>query len=597
MASLLTALALGQFLSSSVFAGSPVYPDLVPMSTARISVDHDTGKGHYYLRFDSTTANLGGPLEIVVPSLANRQIYQKIYDAKMGGKVVLTPKIGADIIFHPTHNHFHFSEFNDFSLVKRDSKGVYRETSKVGTKSSFCILDLMRVASGGPSYRTYGACGATKQGLSPGWADIYDASLPGQYIDLGSAMLPDGMYGIRSTADPSNKLFESNDNNNTLVSYFSVVGGRLILSGGQPPLCSAAGGTGSVAGPAVMAGQNVSVTCSGQKPGESVQFFWGSANTTPKKTILANANGVASTTITVPVTDLGVHYIIGRGMTTGIQSAAVVNVIPSMSISPTSVKVGGNTQVTLRGFSPGETVDIGYFKTSTQRVIIGNGIIAPNGGGLVDVNVPASVYGKHNVDAVGRSSGQKAIASVRVRASVSLNVLTVEAGDDAGLVLRGFAAGEIVSLSVTSPATNLGQIVTSYSGSSRTSTDRVVIPPSFGAGTYEISATGASSGAIAVGSFTVSAVSPGSEPSPTPTSSPTETATSPPAESPTATIEPTGTATDEPSATETATSEPTATETQAPGPTATVTATESPPTATDVPTETATPSPTAPSPP
>jgi hypothetical protein len=595
IALLLTALALGQFLSSAVYAGAPLYPDLVPIQTSRILIGRDGG--NYILRFDSTTANFGGPLEIVVPSLANRQIYQKVYDAKIGGKVVLNTKIGADILYHPTHNHFHFQEFNDFSLVKRDSKGIYRETSRVGDKSSFCILDLMRVASGGPSNRTYGACGATRQGLSSGWADIYDASLPGQYINLGSSMLSDGMYGIRTTADPSNKLIESNDNNNTLVSYFSISGGRLIVSGTQPPLCAANGAAGSVAGPKVVVGQSVSVTCTGQKPGESVQFFWGSTNTDPKMTAVANQNGVATANITIPVTDLGVHYILARGQVSAVQSAALVNVIPSMALSPTSVKIDAGTTVTLRGFSPGETVDIGFYKTSGQRSVIGSTVISSNGSGSATVVIPASVYGRHDIDAVGISSHQSARTYLRVRPSIALNVSEPQPGDDAGLLLRGFAAGEIVKITIVNPDTNLGQVVTSYSGSSRSSTDRVIIPEGLGPGNYTLKGVGQTSGATATGPLMISAAQTGSDPTDTPSATATASATGTVTGEATSTIEATATTPQE-TVTETATSEPTVTETA----TAVPTATESPtdvPTATEPPTEvaTATPTETATSPP
>lgn len=586
IAAMLAFLALGQFITSSVYAGAPVYPDLVPIQTSRIFVDKEGSD--YYLRFDSTTANYGGPLEIVVPSLANKQIYQKIYDAKMGGKVVINTKIGADILYHPTHNHFHFQEFNDFSLVKRDSKGIYRETSYLGDKSSFCILDLMRVASGGPSYRTYGACGATKQGLSPGWADIYDASLPGQYIKLGKSMLPDGQYGIRTTADPSNKLFESNDNNNTMVSYFSVVGGRIMVSGTQPALCAATGGIGSVSGPKVVVGQNVSVTCSGQTPGETVQFFWGSTNTTAKKTTTANANGLASTTLQIPVTDLGVHYILARGSSSAIQSAAVVNVIPSMALSPTSVKVDGSTTVSLYGYSPGEVVDIGYYKTPGQRVVIGSSApIASNGSGSATVVIPASTYDRHDIDGVGRDSQQSARTYLRIRASVGINISSANPGDTVGLVLRGFGAGEAVTVSIVSPATSLGQFTTSYSGSSRSSTDRITIPSGLSPGNYTLNAVGQSTGATASGPLKVSSSGSGSEPTSTETATASATATE--TVELTATPEPTATEspTEVPTATETATSEPTATETATEIPTATESPTEIP-TATVTPTETAT---------
>jgi hypothetical protein len=50
------------------------------------------------------------------------------------------------------------------------------------------------------------------QGLSPGWVDIYEWYLPGQYLDVSG--VPNGDYVLETTADPDNKLVESNENNN-----------------------------------------------------------------------------------------------------------------------------------------------------------------------------------------------------------------------------------------------------------------------------------------------------------------------------------------------------------------------------------------------
>ena len=52
-----------------------------------------------------------------------------------------------------------------------------------------------------------------KQGISVGWADVYDKGLDGQTIDITG--VPTGKYWLSVTADPLNRLVESNENNNT----------------------------------------------------------------------------------------------------------------------------------------------------------------------------------------------------------------------------------------------------------------------------------------------------------------------------------------------------------------------------------------------
>ena len=606
VACLVVFLALGQLVTSALAANAPVYPDLVPLKSANFRLEK-TSSGHYLLRFDSTTANFGGPLEIAVPSLTNKQIYQNIYDATKNGKIVIHTKIGADLIFHPTHNHFHFQDFGSYTLVKRDTNGIYRDTSKVGQKTSFCILDLIRVAGTGNPWRNYSECGATKQGLSSGWADIYDASLADQWIDLGSTMLSDGMYGIRTTADPDNKLFESNDANNTVYTYFSIQNGRLVTGGVQPALCTAVTGAQSAAGPPATVGQNVTVQCSNLKPNETVSLYWGSANTAVRGTGVASAEGTLSTHFVIPTAALGVHYILVRGSSTGNQTAAIVNVVPSMAITPSTVKVDRSTTLSLYGFSPGELVEIGYYKTSTLRAVLGNATMSDNGTGVASVAIPASVYGKHTIDALGLSSQQRAQTYLRISPTLSFTKSSVQPGDDNGVVLRGFAAGETVTLQLQAPARTIGQIVVSSSGSSRSSTDRIIVTSTLDVGTYGVTATGGTSLAVASGSLVVVANSAGDEPSATPTQTDagTATATETPADTtPVATETATMVGTASATATEVVTDVPTETATWAPSETATDTATASPTVtetstvpATDIPSETPSPTETANAPP
>ena len=455
IAVLLSLLALGEFIASASAANPPVYPDLVPLPAANLHFERSPD-GHYLLRFDSTTANYGGPLEITVKSTQDKTIYQNLYDANFGGKIVARVLVGANLIYHPTHNHFHFQGFGEYQLLKRDKAGVYRETSRTGNKTSFCILDLMRVKSGGPPSRYYGGCGATMQGLSSGWADIYIASLSGQWIDVGSAVLPDGAYAIRTTSDPLDKLLEQRDFNNVDITYFTVANGRVNGIDTSPPLCSVQTIYSSQAGPATQVGSTVELNCSGFSAGEAVNLYWGSLNTTAKATVTASASGTIATPFVIPGADAGVHYILARGNTSATQAAAVVNVVPSMSLQPSSGPTGTTVGVLLRGFSSGETVDIRYYKTATQRVSLGMIATSSSGAGAGTVTIPVSVFGKHVVEGKGLNSDQIATTNYGVEPGLTFDKETVEPGEDVGLQLRGFAANELVGITIPAAALNLG---------------------------------------------------------------------------------------------------------------------------------------------
>ena len=163
--------------SRNTIAGSPLYPDL-RTNPPRGLYFETTGNGNVLLRFDNTVGNHGGRLEITANIGGNSRIYQNVYDKKTGGTQVIRRHVASDLIYHPAHNHFHFADFARYELLEANSVGAYRVTARAGIKTSFWILDYVRVLSSGPSWPQYTTCGATVQGLSAGWGDTYFGYLP-----------------------------------------------------------------------------------------------------------------------------------------------------------------------------------------------------------------------------------------------------------------------------------------------------------------------------------------------------------------------------------------------------------------------------------
>ena len=56
------------------------------------------------------------------------------------------------------------------------------------------------------------------QGITAGWADIYDYYLPDQFIDVLG--VPDGAYILETLADPDGLLSENSTRNNCVQSVF-----------------------------------------------------------------------------------------------------------------------------------------------------------------------------------------------------------------------------------------------------------------------------------------------------------------------------------------------------------------------------------------
>jgi len=76
-------------------------------------------------------------------------------------------------------------------------------------KLSFCIKDFRRFddeISGG-SDRAFPNCDTRLQGISRGWADFYDAAIPGQVIDVTS--VPSGSYWVEALFDPNGQFVDA----------------------------------------------------------------------------------------------------------------------------------------------------------------------------------------------------------------------------------------------------------------------------------------------------------------------------------------------------------------------------------------------------
>jgi hypothetical protein len=126
-------------------------------------------------------------------------IYQYLYDA--AGNRTESKRVATDTIFHPEHNHYHFTNFGSSVLLERNAGSTrYHTTSMKGAKISFCIEDVADLGDSDPNCTK---CGSDLQGLTPGWGDKYQSPLFGQRVVIGNEPLADRKYGLKSTVDPS----------------------------------------------------------------------------------------------------------------------------------------------------------------------------------------------------------------------------------------------------------------------------------------------------------------------------------------------------------------------------------------------------------
>lgn len=233
--------------SWSVRAGTPrlLRPDMFSLRARDLQMS--VRNGFRVLRFSSMLAN-GGPGPMVLRPrprgdcppghrLARQLIsvdrnrnhrYERGIDTRE-----VSRKAGC-MVDHPTHHHWHFEAMAAYRLVDPGP----RQHFVVGRpKVSFCLRDNQPIPGTRARQRRafFGECGPNLvQGISPGWVDLYDLSLPGQSLRL-PRHLRDGVYCLVLRADPRDQLVETDETNNARARPIRINGTRLTTP--QVPAC------------------------------------------------------------------------------------------------------------------------------------------------------------------------------------------------------------------------------------------------------------------------------------------------------------------------------------------------------------------------
>ncbi|MBM7439616.1 lysyl oxidase family protein [Streptomyces sp. HB132] len=211
-------------------------PDLRSLPAYGITIgEGDTGTpGKDYLAFSANVWN-AGPAQLVVdgfrkPGNELMDAYQYFYDAS-GKQVGYTPTGTMEWDPRPGHEHWHFTDFASYRLLKADKK----ETVRSG-KEAFCLANTDAVdytvknANWHPGNTDLStACGqensiSVREVLDVGSGDTYTQDLPGQSFDITG--LANGTYYIQVLANPEKRLEETNLGNNSAL--------RKVVLGGKP---------------------------------------------------------------------------------------------------------------------------------------------------------------------------------------------------------------------------------------------------------------------------------------------------------------------------------------------------------------------------
>lgn len=123
------------------------------------------------------------------------------------GETPPTPSTPSDqFMWDPCHNHWHYRGYADYILFDEQGNQV-----PIGSKNGFCVLDLECSDGGNAQY------GCNNMGISADCGDIYDSSLPCQWVDITD--LPAGQYQLvmrvnwDQSPDKAGRQESSYDNN------------------------------------------------------------------------------------------------------------------------------------------------------------------------------------------------------------------------------------------------------------------------------------------------------------------------------------------------------------------------------------------------
>ncbi|HEX2102940.1 MAG TPA: hypothetical protein VHF51_04775 [Solirubrobacteraceae bacterium] len=200
-------------------------PDLV-MAPPREFRAERTRSGRRLLRMRNVIVNVGrGPVELFAQRTGPREMSarQVIADAAGFRRRYVT---GAEVYYTSVPSrggdYWKMDDAARFELWALLPDGQRAGLVRIGPKLRYCLRDLDRVGRPGPGSlvprrRVFPACNQSARktevtlGTSVGWADVYPASYPGNFIDVSGLV---GCFVVLQRADPENRIFEVDDVNN-----------------------------------------------------------------------------------------------------------------------------------------------------------------------------------------------------------------------------------------------------------------------------------------------------------------------------------------------------------------------------------------------
>ena len=208
----------GLLVSDRTMSGAPLLPDII-MEIHDIA--QGTSSGQPILKFSTWTVNVGaGPLELRATTTnpdGSQNVNQRIYDSD---GVSFTDTYAGT--FAVVSGRLRFTDSADYFLKEVTANNGVGGIVGANQKVSYCIVDSLKYTTsppGTPATAHYTTCGPV-MGISVGWVDLYSSSISTQAIALTG--VSDGTYWLENIGDPTNRLMESNETNNTYLVQVTI---------------------------------------------------------------------------------------------------------------------------------------------------------------------------------------------------------------------------------------------------------------------------------------------------------------------------------------------------------------------------------------
>jgi hypothetical protein len=184
-----------------------------------------TSDGRALLRATSDVQSRGlGPMELRGRRDGPRRMKtnQRIYK-KGGGHITVPSEATLRFTYVGTYfggSYWKVHQLAHFDLIRIRPDGSLGDVVRTSPKLNYCLRDLERTRAGrrSPPSRHYPGCNQNPfrdrvaLGTSVGWSDIYPAAYHQQWIDVRGLR---GCFAYRMTVDPTEVLFESNEEDNS----------------------------------------------------------------------------------------------------------------------------------------------------------------------------------------------------------------------------------------------------------------------------------------------------------------------------------------------------------------------------------------------